>query len=161
MRILECAARPPERRLQHRLPRQFDFHARNDTKPMKRIAIRFIGRRGNCSRRFCGLTVSARRAAFRSGQVPRKRHTRQGASDGCADGDESDRIHPRHQNHPRPLPSHQPTAAKIFNRNPLIRSQSQPRYFHAAGRRMKLPCVPTGIASGSWQRAGKSRGMFL
>ena len=34
-------------------------------------------------------------------------------------------------------------------------------YFHAVGRRMKLPWVPTGIASGSWQRAGRSRGMFL
>ena len=34
-------------------------------------------------------------------------------------------------------------------------------YSHAAGRRMKLPCVPTGIISGSWQRAGRSRGMFL
>ena len=34
-------------------------------------------------------------------------------------------------------------------------------YRHATGRRMTLPCVPTGISSGSWQRAGKSRGMFL
>ena len=34
-------------------------------------------------------------------------------------------------------------------------------YFHAAGRRMKLPWVPTGIASGSWHFAGRSRGMFL
>ena len=32
-------------------------------------------------------------------------------------------------------------------------------YFHAAGRRMKLPWVPTGIASGSWHLAGRSRGM--
>ena len=52
--------------------------------------------------------VSARRATCRSGQVPRKRHTRQGASDGYADGDETGRIRPRHQNHPRPFPSHQP-----------------------------------------------------
>ena len=63
-------------------------------------------------RRNCRLMVSARRAAFRSGQVPRKPHTRQGASDGCADSDESGRIRPRHQNHPRPS-YHQPTAAKV------------------------------------------------
>ena len=34
-------------------------------------------------------------------------------------------------------------------------------YFHTAGRRMTLPCVPTGIFSGSWHMAGRSRGMFL
>ena len=31
-------------------------------------------------------------------------------------------------------------------------------YFHTAGRRMKFPWVPTGIASGSWHLAGRSRG---
>ena len=51
------------------------------------------------------------------GQVPRKRHTRQGASDGCADGDETGRIRPQHQNHPRPFSSRQPTAAKVIHRN--------------------------------------------
>lgn len=40
-------------------------------------------------------------------------------------------------------------------------TESAGGYFHATGRRMKLPWVPTGIASGSWQRAGRSRGMFL
>ena len=45
VRILECAACPPERRLQHRLPRQFDFHVCNDTKLLKRIAICFNDRR--------------------------------------------------------------------------------------------------------------------
>lgn len=43
----------------------------------------------------------------------RKQHTRQGASDECADGDETARIRHRHQNLPRPFPSHQPTAAKV------------------------------------------------
>ena len=62
-----------------------------------------------------GGEVNARRAACRLGQVPRKRHTRQGASDGCADGDGSGRIRPRHQNHPRPFSYHQPTAAKVIN----------------------------------------------
>ena len=57
--------------------------------------------------------VSARRATFQLEQVPRKSHTRQGASGGCADGDGIGRIRHRHQNHPRPLPSHQPTAAKV------------------------------------------------
>ena len=32
---------------------------------------------------------------------------------------------------------------------------------HAVGRRMTFPCVPTGISSGSWHFAGRSRGMFL
>ena len=52
--------------------------------------------------------------------MPRKRHTRQGASDGCADGDETGRIRPRHQNHPRPLPSHQPTAANPTTTTPPL-----------------------------------------
>ena len=59
-----------------------------------------------------GGTVNAKRAACRSRQVSRKLHTRQGASDGCADGDETARIRHRHQNHPRPT-FHQPTAAKV------------------------------------------------
>ena len=37
----------------------------------------------------------------------------------------------------------------------------RPRYFHAAGRQIKLPFSPTGIESGSWKRDGRSRGMFL
>ena len=61
-----------------------------------------------------GTTISARRSACRLGQVPRERHTRQGASDGCADGDETGRIRHRHQNHPRPFSSHKSTAAKVI-----------------------------------------------
>ena len=45
--------------------------------------------------------------------MPRKRHTGQGVSDGCDDGDETGRIRHRHQSHPRPFPSRQPTAAKV------------------------------------------------
>lgn len=34
-------------------------------------------------------------------------------------------------------------------------------YRQASGRRMTLPCVPTGTSSGSWQRAGRSSGTNL
>ena len=53
----------------------------------RHVPIRF-GARCPTLRAKTGTTISARRAAFRLGQVPRKRHTRQGASDGCADGDD-------------------------------------------------------------------------
>ena len=41
------------------------------------------------------------------------------------------------------------------------REQPKTTYRHAAGRRMTFPCVPTGISSGNWHLAGRSRGMFL
>ena len=64
-----------------------------------------------------------------------------------------------------------PRTAKLYHfPSPRVNCRARPNwhevsapkiYFHASRRRMTLPCVPTGISSGSWHFAGRSRGMFL